>query len=94
MPRLPIFVRCQRTARQAPSSPRHLPPHTHSRCCLPACPLASPPALLQVRSVTAASHEAATLQPDDSVLRIDGVDVGNDGSVPFRHGERVDFKWV
>jgi hypothetical protein len=50
--------------------------------------------LLQVRSVTAASHEAATLQPDDIVLRIDGVDVGNDGSVPFRHGERVDFKWV
>lgn len=22
----------------------------------------------------------------------DGVDVGNDGTVPFRHGERVDFK--
>ena len=49
-------------------------------------------ASLQVRSVTAASHEAAALQPDDIVLRIDGVEVGNDGSVPFRHGERVDFK--
>ncbi|PSC68632.1 Protease Do-like 9 [Micractinium conductrix] len=30
-------------------------------------------------------------RPADGVLWID---VGNDGTVPFRHGERVDFKWV
>ncbi|PRW60277.1 Protease Do-like 9 [Chlorella sorokiniana] len=47
-----------------------------------------------VRSVAAASSEASVLQPDDIILSIDGVDVGNDGTVPFRHGERVDFKYV
>ncbi|KAL4421535.1 hypothetical protein ABPG75_010826 [Micractinium tetrahymenae] len=47
-----------------------------------------------VRSVNASSDEASALRPDDIVLRIDGVDVGNDGTVPFRHGERVDFKYL
>jgi hypothetical protein len=42
--------------------------------------------------VAEASHEFSVLQPNDIVLRIDGQDVGNDGTVPFRHGERVDFK--
>ncbi|KAI7836909.1 hypothetical protein COHA_009241 [Chlorella ohadii] len=47
-----------------------------------------------VRSVSEASSEASVLKPDDIILAIDGVDVGNDGTVPFRHGERVDFKYV
>lgn len=47
-----------------------------------------------IRSVTHASHEAVILQPDDIILRIDGIEIGSDGSVPFRHGERVDFKYI
>ncbi|KAL4855164.1 Protease Do-like 9 [Chlorella vulgaris] len=47
-----------------------------------------------VRSVGGASHEAAVLRKDDVLLRIEGQDVGTDGTVPFRHGERVDFKYL
>jgi S1-C subfamily serine protease len=44
-----------------------------------------------VRSVATAAAEAAALRPDDILQRIDGVEVGSDGTVPFRHGERVAF---
>ncbi|PSC68151.1 protease Do-like 9 [Micractinium conductrix] len=47
-----------------------------------------------VRSVAPAADEASVLRPDDILMKIDGIEVGNDGTVPFRHGERVDFKWV
>lgn len=47
-----------------------------------------------LRSLAAASDEANMLKEDDILLRIDGVEVGNDGTVPFRHGERVDFKYL
>jgi PDZ domain len=45
-----------------------------------------------VRSVAQETGEAKVLQVDDVILKIGGVEVGADGSVPFRHGERVDFK--
>ena len=45
-----------------------------------------------MRSVGAASCEAGVLRVDDVLLRVGGVEVGSDGTVPFRHGERVDFK--
>ncbi len=44
-----------------------------------------------VRRVTAAAAEASHLRVDDIILAIDGVTVGSDGTVPFRHGERVHF---
>jgi S1-C subfamily serine protease len=47
-----------------------------------------------VRKVVKASNEAACLQKDDVILKIAGYDVGGDGTVPFRHGERVDFKFI
>ena len=47
-----------------------------------------------VRSVVEAAAESQCLQKDDIILRIGGVDVGSDGTVPFRHGERVDFKFI
>lgn len=47
-----------------------------------------------VRSVAPASNEAAVIKPDDVLVRVDGVEIGSDGSVPFRRGERVDFKFV
>ncbi|RMZ53985.1 hypothetical protein APUTEX25_002562 [Auxenochlorella protothecoides] len=47
-----------------------------------------------VRSVSAAAHEAEVLRQDDVIMAINGVEVGNDGTVPFRHGERVDLKYA
>jgi len=47
-----------------------------------------------VRKVVKASNEASCLQQDDVLLKIGGVTVGGDGTVPFRHGERVDFKFI
>ena len=47
-----------------------------------------------VRKVVAASSEAKVLRQDDVILKIDGVSVGSDGTIPFRHGERVDFKYL
>ena len=45
-----------------------------------------------VRSVCEAADEARALRRDDVILAIDDVEVGNDGTVPFRHGERVDLR--
>lgn len=47
-----------------------------------------------VRKVVQAAEEAHKLRVDDVILTIDGVAVGSDGTVPFRHGERVDFKYL
>lgn len=47
-----------------------------------------------IRKVIHAAEEARCLQIDDIILSIDGIDVGSDGTVPFRHGERVDFKYI
>jgi len=47
-----------------------------------------------VRKVVKASNEASCLQKDDVLLKIGGLTVGGDGTVPFRHGERVDFKFI
>jgi S1-C subfamily serine protease len=47
-----------------------------------------------VRKVVKASNEASCLQKDDVILKIGGCSVGGDGTVPFRHGERVDFKFI
>jgi S1-C subfamily serine protease len=47
-----------------------------------------------VRNIVEAAEESRRLQVDDIILCIDGVKVGSDGTVPFRHGERVDFKYL
>lgn len=47
-----------------------------------------------VRYVAKESSESEALQVDDVIMKIGGVEVGADGSVPFRHGERVNFKYL
>ena len=37
-----------------------------------------------MRSVAPASNEAEVLRPNDVIAKIDGVEVGNDGTVAFR----------
>ena len=38
-----------------------------------------------------AAPAAGILEPDDILMRFDGVEVANDGTVPFRTGERIAF---
>jgi len=47
-----------------------------------------------IRRVNPTSSEHTVLQPGDILLKIDGVELGSDGTVPFREGERVDFKYL
>lgn len=47
-----------------------------------------------IRRVNPTSSEHAILQQGDILLEIDGVELGSDGTVPFREGERVDFKYL
>jgi len=47
-----------------------------------------------VRSVNATSAAATALQPDDVLLAFDGVEIANDGTVPFRTGERIAFSYL
>jgi len=35
-----------------------------------------------------------TLQPNDILLSIDGIPIGDDGTVPFRNGERISFEYL
>ena len=44
-----------------------------------------------IRSVAPVATAASVLKADDIITSFDGVDVANDGSVPFRRGERVAF---
>ncbi|KMT10528.1 hypothetical protein BVRB_5g116520 [Beta vulgaris subsp. vulgaris] len=47
-----------------------------------------------VTRVEATAPEAVVLQPSDVILSFDGVGIGNDGTVPFRHGERIGFNYL
>ena len=60
------------------------PPSPHPRACPPPPPWAPPDPGVLIRSVAPASNEAALLAPDDVLVAVDGVEVGSDGSVPFR----------
>ena len=33
------------------------------------------------------------LRKGDVVMKVDGISVANDGSIPFRHGERVSLRY-
>ena len=41
---------------------------------------------------TSAAHKV--LKANDVLLSFDGVPIANDGTVPFRSGERIGFRWV
>jgi len=47
-----------------------------------------------IRKITKTSPVAAHLEPGDVLMSFDGVDIGNDGTVPFRSGERIAFSYL
>ncbi|GIM06582.1 hypothetical protein Vretimale_10808 [Volvox reticuliferus] len=47
-----------------------------------------------VRSLNPTSAAAKVLQPDDVLLSFDGTPISNDGTVPFRTGERIAFSYL
>ncbi|KAK9669404.1 hypothetical protein RND81_13G127200 [Saponaria officinalis] len=49
---------------------------------------------VRVRRVDPTAPESKVLQPSDVILSFDGVDIANDGTVPFRHGERIGFSYL
>ncbi|KAL7191995.1 hypothetical protein ACSBR2_023960 [Camellia fascicularis] len=49
---------------------------------------------VRIRRVDPTAPESAVLKPSDIILSFDGVDIANDGTVPFRHGERIGFSYL
>ncbi|OEL20967.1 Protease Do-like 9 [Dichanthelium oligosanthes] len=49
---------------------------------------------VRVRRVEPTAPESGCLQPSDIILSFDRVDIANDGTVPFRHGERIGFSYL
>nr|CAB3448146.1 unnamed protein product [Digitaria exilis] len=49
---------------------------------------------VRVRRVEPTAPESGCLQPSDIILSFDGVDIASDGTVPFRHGERIGFSYL
>ncbi|KAF9667835.1 hypothetical protein SADUNF_Sadunf15G0064600 [Salix dunnii] len=49
---------------------------------------------VRIRRVDPTALESEVLQPSDIILSFDGVDIANDGTVPFRHGERIGFSYL
>ncbi|CAL9078576.1 unnamed protein product [Musa textilis] len=49
---------------------------------------------VRVRRVEPTGPEFEFLKPSDIILSFDGVDIANDGTVPFRHGERIAFSYL
>ena len=51
------------------------------------------PAGVLIRNLNPTSHAATVLKPDDVIIRFDGVDISNDGTVPFR-SVMSDGRWA
>ncbi|KAK4801453.1 hypothetical protein SAY86_021940 [Trapa natans] len=49
---------------------------------------------VRIRRIDPTSPENAVLKPSDIILSFDSVDIANDGTVPFRHGERIGFSYL
>ncbi|KAL6861312.1 hypothetical protein ACP4OV_017012 [Aristida adscensionis] len=49
---------------------------------------------VRIRRVEPTAPESGCLQPSDIILSFDGIDIANDGTVPFRHGERIGFSYL
>ena len=47
-----------------------------------------------MRSVNPTSAATSHLKPDDVILAFDGIEIANDGTVPFRTGERIAFSYL
>ncbi|CAB4305547.1 unnamed protein product [Prunus armeniaca] len=49
---------------------------------------------VRIRRIEPTSPESQLLKPSDVILSFDGVNIANDGTVPFRHGERIGFSYL
>lgn len=49
---------------------------------------------VRIRRVEPTSPESQFLKPSDVILSFDGINIANDGTVPFRHGERIGFSYL
>ncbi|KAH0710853.1 hypothetical protein KY284_012280 [Solanum tuberosum] len=49
---------------------------------------------VRIRRIDPTAPESMMLMPSDVILSFDGVDIANDGTVPFRHGERIGFSYL
>lgn len=49
---------------------------------------------VRIRRIDPTAPESEVLKPSDILLSFDGVDIANDGTVPFRHGERIGFSYL
>ncbi|KAA0055211.1 hypothetical protein IC582_029754 [Cucumis melo] len=49
---------------------------------------------VRIRRIDPTGPESKVLKPADIILSFDGVDIANDGTVPFRHGERIGFSYL
>lgn len=49
---------------------------------------------VRVRRIEPTGPEFEFLKSSDIILSFDGVDIANDGTVPFRHGERIAFSYL
>ncbi|KAL6579890.1 Protease Do-like 9 [Orobanche minor] len=47
-----------------------------------------------VRRIYPTSPQSKVLKPSDIILSFDDSDIANDGTVPFRHGERIGFSYL
>lgn len=49
---------------------------------------------VRIRRIDPTAPESMMLMPSDVILSFDEVDIANDGTVPFRHGERIGFSYL
>ncbi|XP_050223550.1 protease Do-like 9 [Mercurialis annua] len=49
---------------------------------------------VRIKRIDPTTPESEVLKPSDIILSFDGVDIANDGTVPFRHGERIGFSYL
>ncbi len=47
-----------------------------------------------IRRVEPTAAVSAVLRPNDVLLAFDGTPIANDGTVPFRSGERISFSYL
>ncbi|CAN1322112.1 Protease Do-like 9 [Linum perenne] len=49
---------------------------------------------VRIRRIEPTAPECQVLKSSDVLLSFDGVNIANDGTVPFRHGERIGFSYL
>lgn len=49
---------------------------------------------VRIRRIEPTAPESQVLKPSDVILSFDGINIANDGTVPFRHGERIGFSYL